>query len=163
MMQPITFNLWQSGFSMIKQMVVFTSSRLPVLNGFHCFRKRMLTTLFTNGLITCTRAIFTQLAMSSCPNHVHVLLYFRQMPKSLNTIIGNTKRFIAYEIIKRLEEAKEEKLVALLQSGVKESERKKGQIHKVFEDSFDAKQCYSKDLMLQKLAYIHHNPVNKNG
>src|SRR5215213_157947 len=34
------------------------------------------------------------------PNHVHVLLYFPQMPKSLNTIIGNAKRFVAYEIIK---------------------------------------------------------------
>src|SRR5215213_59294 len=83
------------------------------------------------------------------PNHVHVLLYFSQMPKSLNSIIGNAKRFIAYEIIKRLEEAKEEKLLVLLQTGVKESERKKGQIHKGFEDSFDAKQCYSKDFMLQ--------------
>jgi putative transposase len=95
------------------------------------------------------------------PNHLHVLLYFPQMPKSLNTAIGNAKRFIAYEIIKRLKEAKEEKLLALLQSGVKESEKKKGQIHKVFEDSFDAKHCYSKDFMFQKLAYIHHNPVSK--
>ena len=37
------------------------------------------------------------------PNHVHVLLYFPGMPKSLNIIIGNAKRFMAYEIIKRLE------------------------------------------------------------
>ena len=27
------------------------------------------------------------------PNHVHVLLYFPSMPKSLNTIVGNAKRF----------------------------------------------------------------------
>lgn len=40
------------------------------------------------------------------PNHVHVLLYFPQMPKSLNTIIGNAKRFMANEIITRLEERK---------------------------------------------------------
>jgi REP element-mobilizing transposase RayT len=37
------------------------------------------------------------------PNHLHVLLYFSQMPKSFNTIVGNAKRFLAYEIIKRLE------------------------------------------------------------
>ena len=95
------------------------------------------------------------------PNHVHVLLYFPQMPKSLNTIIANAKRFIAYEMIKRLEKTKEEKLLALLQKAVKEREKKKGQIHKVFEDSFDAKQCYSKDFIFQKLAYIHQNPVSK--
>ena len=40
------------------------------------------------------------------PNHVHALLYFPEMPKSLNTVIGNAKRFLAYEIIKRLQEKK---------------------------------------------------------
>jgi REP element-mobilizing transposase RayT len=95
------------------------------------------------------------------PNHVHVLLYFPQMPKSLNTIIGNAKRFIAYEIIKRLEESKEHKLLDLLHSGVKKSRAKKGQLHKVFEDSFDAKQCHSEEFIFQKLDYIHHNPVSK--
>jgi REP element-mobilizing transposase RayT len=37
------------------------------------------------------------------PNHVHVLIHFPIMPKSLNTIIGTAKRFMAYEIIKNLE------------------------------------------------------------
>ncbi|MBK8086945.1 MAG: hypothetical protein IPK31_02630 [Chitinophagaceae bacterium] len=46
------------------------------------------------------------------PNHVHVLLYFSQMPTSLNTIIGNGKRFMAYEIIKRLTSANEETILA---------------------------------------------------
>jgi len=95
------------------------------------------------------------------PNHVHVLLYFPQMPKSLNTVIGNSKRFMAYEIIKRLEEKKETKLLDLLHSGVKKREAKKGQIHKVFEESFDAKECYSEEFIFQKLSYIHHNPVSK--
>ena len=95
------------------------------------------------------------------PNHLHGLLYFPQMPKSLNTIIANAKRFIAYEMIKRLEGAKEEKLLALLRNGVKDREKKKGQVHKVFEDSFDAKQCYNKDFLFEKLNYIHHNPVSK--
>ena len=95
------------------------------------------------------------------PNHVHVLLYFPQMPGSLNTVIGNAKRFMAYEIIKRLEENKETKLLDLLHSGVKKREAKKGQIHKVFEDSFDAKACYSEEFIFQKLQYIHHNPVSK--
>ena len=40
------------------------------------------------------------------PNHVHALLYFPEMSKSLNTVIGNAKRFLAYEIIKQLEDNK---------------------------------------------------------
>jgi len=60
------------------------------------------------------------------PNHVHVLLYFQEMPKSINIVIGNAKRFMAYEIIKRLEEKKENKLPDLLHDGVKKRESKKG-------------------------------------
>ncbi len=95
------------------------------------------------------------------PNHVHALLYFHQMRKSLNSIIGNAKRFLAYEIIKRLEEKKVNGLLDILHAGVKKSESKKGQIHKVFEDSFDAKECYSRKFIFQKLDYMHHNPVSK--
>jgi REP element-mobilizing transposase RayT len=93
------------------------------------------------------------------PNHVHALLHFPEMPKSLSTVIGNAKRFMAYEIIRRLEIAKENGLLDILHSGVSKQERKKGQIHKVFEDSFEAKECYSMEFIYQKLNYIHHNPV----
>ena len=95
------------------------------------------------------------------PHHVHALIYFSEMKKSLNTIIGNAKRFIAYEIIKRLEEQKNLALLEELYAGVKEKERKKGQRHKVFEDSFDAKECYSNKFVYQKLEYMHKNPVSK--
>jgi REP element-mobilizing transposase RayT len=95
------------------------------------------------------------------PNHVHALLYFPEMSKFLNTVIVNAKRFLAYEIIKRLEEKKAIGLLDILHAGVKKRERKKGQIHKVFEDSFDAKECHSTKFILQKLEYMHHNPVSK--
>ena len=39
--------------------------------------------------------------------------------------------------------------------------RTKGQRHKVFEDSFDANECYSKKFVYQKLEYMHKNPVIK--
>ena len=58
-------------------------------------------------------------------NHVHALLYFPEMSKSLNTVIGNAKRFLAYEIIKRLEEKKAIGLLDILHAGVKKRERKK--------------------------------------
>jgi REP element-mobilizing transposase RayT len=95
------------------------------------------------------------------PNHVHALIYFPQMPKSLNTVIGNAKRFLAYEIVKRLEEKRANELLDLLYGAVKKRERKKGQRHKVFEESFDAKECYSTEFIYQKLNYMHHNPVSK--
>ena len=44
---------------------------------------------------------------------------------------------------------------------MKKGEKKKGQRHKVFADSFDAKECYSNEFVYQKLEYIHKNPVSK--
>jgi len=93
------------------------------------------------------------------PNHLHALIHLPVGIKNLNTIIGNGKRFMAYEIVKRLEEQKAEPLLQELYHGVKDRERKKGQRHRVFEESFDAKECYSKEFIEQKLLYMHHNPI----
>jgi hypothetical protein len=46
-----------------------------------------------------------------------------------------------------------------LEDGVSEREKKKGQIHKVFKDSFDAKPIYTGQFLLQKIQYIHLNPT----
>ena len=94
------------------------------------------------------------------PNHLHVILHFPTMQKSLNTVIGNAKRFMAYNI-KGLEKNKEFLLLEDLQSRVSKRERTKGQRHKVFEESFDAKECQSMKFILEKIKYIHHNPVSK--
>jgi len=32
------------------------------------------------------------------PNHIHTLIAFRNTGQAINTIVGNGKRFIAYEI-----------------------------------------------------------------
>ena len=37
------------------------------------------------------------------PNHLHLLLYYAGGAQSLNTVIGNGKRLMAYDIIKRSE------------------------------------------------------------
>ena len=41
----------------------------------------------------------------------------------------------------------------------KKGRQKKGQVHRVFEESFDCKECYNVTFLEQKLHYMHHNPV----
>ena len=94
------------------------------------------------------------------PNHLHCILYFPAAGFDLNKIIGNAKRFMAYEIINRLEAKKDFETLSVLQSAVTEREKKKGQLHRVFKDSFDAKAIFSDRFLLQKIDYIHHNPVS---
>ena len=93
------------------------------------------------------------------PNHLHTILYFPEPGYNLNAIIGNAKRFMAYQIIQRLELIKRKDLLYYLSKGVSARERKKGQLHKAFTDSFDAKGIYNEKFFNQKLNYIHLNPV----
>ncbi|HXL56696.1 MAG TPA: transposase [Chitinophagaceae bacterium] len=92
------------------------------------------------------------------PNHVHVILFFPNENYNLNTIISNAKRFMAYEMVSCLKQLDENKILQQLEGGLSEREKKKGQLHKVFKDSFDAKPIYIKPFLLQKIQYIHLNP-----
>jgi REP element-mobilizing transposase RayT len=93
------------------------------------------------------------------PNHLHAMIAFRNTgEKSINSLIGNGKRFMAYEIISRLKGMNKDKLLSELQSSVNEREKKKGKLHEVFEASFDWKELYSEKFFEQKLNYIHKNP-----
>jgi REP element-mobilizing transposase RayT len=94
------------------------------------------------------------------PNHLHFLLYSSRNRQSLNTIIGNGKRFMAYEIVNRLKEAKLDTLLIKLQNDVKPKDKARGKIHEIWIDSFDAKECRTEKFILQKLNYIHNNPCS---
>ncbi|HNP92027.1 transposase, partial [Macellibacteroides fermentans] len=92
------------------------------------------------------------------PNHLHVLIAFRQGDKSINSIVGNGKRFMAYETVKRLELAGEKDTLNKLMEGVTSRDHKRGKLHEVFQPSFDWKECRINKFINQKLNYIHDNP-----
>jgi REP element-mobilizing transposase RayT len=92
------------------------------------------------------------------PNHVHLLLFFAGDARSLNTVIGNLKRFIGYEIIKQLQAQNDIETLAILTQGVVDAERKRGKLHQLWQGSFDVKECRTEKFILQKLNYMHQNP-----
>jgi putative transposase len=94
------------------------------------------------------------------PNHLHAILHFHQPGFNLNSIISNGKRFIAYDIAKRLELTGNSTMLEKLSQLLTEREKKKGQLHKVFKASFDAKAVITQAFLLQKINYIHNNPVS---
>ncbi|MEO6454462.1 MAG: hypothetical protein ABIN97_10335, partial [Ginsengibacter sp.] len=94
------------------------------------------------------------------PNNIHCLIGFSKTEKNINKIIGNSKRFLAYEIIKRLKDAGNILLLKQLSDAVEITERKRGKLHEVFEDSFDIKECLTQKFIKQKLDYIHNNPCS---
>ncbi|MEX2232449.1 MAG: hypothetical protein WD824_09830 [Cyclobacteriaceae bacterium] len=95
------------------------------------------------------------------PNHFHGLLAFRNTQGlPINNIIGNGKRFIAYEIIKQLEKLNEQDILPKLGESVKQKDMLRGKLHEVFEPSFDWKECETEKFIEQKLNYIHNNPCS---
>lgn len=92
------------------------------------------------------------------PNHIHGLIAFRNTGKTINSIVSNGKRFMAYEIVNRLTKASEDQILLKLANAVKESDKKRGKLHQVFQPSFDCKECINEYFIEQKLTYIHNNP-----
>ena len=92
------------------------------------------------------------------PNHVHATIAFRHTTKSLNKIIGDGKRFIGYEIINRLKKMERPDLLEILKRGVNKSDKAKGKLHEIWEDSFNWKECIGDAFTWQKLNYMHNNP-----
>jgi REP element-mobilizing transposase RayT len=92
------------------------------------------------------------------PNHLHALIAFRRKSQSINTMIANGKRFMAYEIVENLKRGGKNDLLNILTSYVNITDRKRGKHHEIFEPSFDWKECYCTPFIEQKLNYIHQNP-----
>ena len=76
----------------------------------------------------------------------------------INYVIGEAKRFLAYEIVKRLKQANKVNVLKSLARGVSINEKKKGNKHQVFRLSFDAKEI-DYETIGQTMDYIHYNPI----
>ena len=96
------------------------------------------------------------------PNHVHIIIRFNHSHKEVYYWISNGKRFLAYDIVKRLESARQTKVLSRLSQLVSPSDRRRGKKHQVFKNSFDVKQILTVEFMLQKIQYIHLNAIKKH-
>ena len=65
------------------------------------------------------------------PNHVHTIIGFRNTGIAINTIMGNGKRFLGYEIINRLKANQEHERLIQLQEGVAAKRKEQKQLHAV--------------------------------
>ncbi|MBK6505300.1 MAG: hypothetical protein IPG02_06425 [Ignavibacteria bacterium] len=85
------------------------------------------------------------------PNHLHMLVYMANTEKTINKIIGESKRFLAYEIVNRLEKLKRFDLLSALEESVTRHERRKKKKHNAFTPSEDIKELKTEKFMRQKL------------
>lgn len=93
------------------------------------------------------------------PNHFHWLIYFSNKSPNISKVIQNAKRFLAYWIVKYLEEDKRNDILKIFEDSTYTKSNAK---HKVFRDHYDSKLIESYKFFLQKLEYIHNNPCAKH-
>ena len=94
------------------------------------------------------------------PNHLHFIIATPEDDVHLNKLVSNGKRFIAYEIVERLKQESNNHVLNQLTDAVTPSDKKRGKLHQVFKPSFDARLILNETMLLQKIRYIHHNPVS---
>lgn len=96
------------------------------------------------------------------PHHVHAVIAFSNTGKSINTVVSNGKRFMAYDLVERLAQQNQINVLSRLQQRLNNTEKKEGKLHHVFETSFDWKECRTEKFIEQKLNYLHWNPCKGN-
>ena len=88
------------------------------------------------------------------PNHIHIIIKLPEIQAELNKVISNGKRFLAYELVKKLKILGKIDLLEQLSAACTEKEKAKGQKHKIFELSFDAKPSQRRFSIKKQITYI---------
>src|SRR4030095_9795249 len=73
------------------------------------------------------------------PNHVHAVIAFYNTDKTINSIVGNGKRFMAYDLVTQLEKQQCNDILKQLEGWVNNTQKQDNKQHEVFEPSFDWK------------------------
>lgn len=92
------------------------------------------------------------------PDHVHVVIAFHNTGKTINSIVANGKRFMAYDLVTQLKKQNQKDILNQLQNWVNDTQKSDNKHHEVFEPSFDWKECRTEKFIIQKLNYMHNNP-----
>jgi len=89
------------------------------------------------------------------PDHIHLIVRFLN-DHTPSQVMRDFKKFTARRIVQQLMAEGETNLLSFFQQAVTRPTRQR---HKVWEDGFFDKQISSEEVFLQKVEYIHHNPV----
>ena len=93
------------------------------------------------------------------PNHVHMII--QSVGKfNLSEILRDLKKFTSRAIVNKLEQDKPEGYMEVLKQFIEAGKQlKRITTYKVWQDGNMAKLLYSNKFLMQKLSYIHNNPV----
>lgn len=116
---------------------------------YHCFNMNIRKRVYTTGYVIM-------------PDQLQTLVYSKNKQIPIVEIFSETKRFLAYEIVKRLEKLGRNDLLKIMHDSVSLLDANKGQKHNVFHTSCDIKKIVSEKILRQRLYYMHTRPLSGN-
>jgi len=89
------------------------------------------------------------------PSHLHAII--KPVSDSIGAIVQQFGSFTAHEILRKLQTDNQKDLLDIFQHKKRDQRHE----HSIWQD-IQAKNIYSMDFLLQKMEYIHQNPVAKD-
>ena len=114
---------------------------------YQCFNMNLRKSVYTTGYVIM-------------PDQLMSLVYSKNKHISVKDIFSETKRFLAYEIVKRLKKLGRYDILEMLHESVSVFDANKGQLHNVFHFSCEIENLVSDYIFRKKLYYIHTKPVS---
>jgi putative transposase len=122
----------------------------------YLFRRPVIKRILVDGLYHLHVVDRTELyAFVIMPNHVHIIIRCRE-DDPLKDIVRDFKANVARLVVRQYQVERNQTALDFLSKVVTRPER---QTHKVWEDGYNAKDVFSVEFLRQKMAYIHHNPL----
>ncbi|MFP4090905.1 MAG: REP-associated tyrosine transposase [Cyclobacteriaceae bacterium] len=123
------------------------------------FTRQVYCDIFMDSLLYCS-AHKGLLVHAYClmPSHVHLILSSQGEP--LPAIMRDLKKFTSKAFVETIDSQVESRRAWLLKKFAFAAERtRRGVYHKVWQDGFHPMELFSYKIMIQKLDYLHNNPV----
>jgi len=122
----------------------------------HIFRRDTVKRILVDGLYHMYVVDRTQLyAFVIMPNHVHVIVRCQE-DDPLKDVVRDLKANMARLIVWQCQTERSQEALDFLASAVTRPEKQR---FKVWEDGYHAKDVFSSDFLLQKMEYVHSNPL----
>jgi len=122
----------------------------------YIFRRDVIKRILVDGLYHLRVVDRTELyAFVIMPNHVHFIVRCRE-DDPLKDVVRDFKANMARLVVRQYQAERNSRALGFLASAVTRPDKQR---FKVWEDGYNAKDVFSPGFLLQKMEYIHHNPL----
>jgi len=130
-----------------------------VVNHKPIFRRPQLVQIIIDSLDYIRKSHWVKIyAYVIMPDHLHLILKYLDNHTPAQ-VMRDFKKFTAKRIIERLQEDNDQNLLTFFVHSASHTSKQR---YKVWQEQYFAKNIFSEEFLVQKMAYVHNNPLQEN-